>query len=73
VGTLPRCARCLRSVDRLDFEVEPRTLDHVYVAHCHGESESVRISYIELMRIARGGMAFTVAFSKTRAAEQALG
>lgn len=71
-GTLPRCARCLREVEHLERSTDHRSGDETYTAVCHGERESVTVTRAELLGFGARltGMAFTVAFSKSRAAEQ---
>lgn len=71
---LPRCARCLRPVDRVVVSLDPHTGTRTYTAFCHGARESVDVTeedQIHMQPDASGAaFRFTVAFSRTRKAEQ---
>lgn len=82
-GERPRCARCLREVDRLERSLCRRTGTITITAFCHGETESVDITTEDMHHAALhgsqadvcamngiGSFRFTVAFSRTRKAER---
>ena len=48
MSTLPWCAVCRRPVDELLHRDDPVTMDHVFVARCHGASEIVHIHHFDI-------------------------
>lgn len=44
----PWCAVCERPVERVVFSRDPVRKDELIEAHCHGDSESIVISSVEI-------------------------
>ena len=73
VGTdKPRCARCLRPVDRVEHSRDGLTEALTITVFCHGAIESVTLTDDDLLAAKKDSFRFTVAFSHTRAAEQSV-
>lgn len=57
----PICAICKKGVDRIDSSTDQRTMELVFRAHCHGQTETTRLSL--LCVASKSGVEFTEAFN----------
>ena len=48
-NNLPMCAKCGRPVDKIMCIEDPMTRTTRYVVSCHGDQESVRLSYKDVV------------------------